>query len=116
LVLVVGETPGEPPIAGASSAVAAGDAGLGMALRELTAAERESLGVDFGLVVSRVLAGPAAASELLAGDVILAVGEQPIRSRREFDELVASRAKGEPLALLVRRGEAVLYVALAGPG
>jgi hypothetical protein len=50
--------------------------------------------------------------------VIVGLGEQPLRSREELDRRVAAQPSGEPLPLLVRRGEAALYVAveLGGSG
>ncbi len=91
---------------------------LGLTLRELDPREREALGVDYGLLVREVAGGPAAHSALLPGDVIVAVAEQPLHSRDEFDRRVAAQPRGEPLPLLVRRGESALYVAveLGGSG
>ncbi len=85
---------------------------LGMALREIAPREREQLGVDYGLRVKEA----SARSPLLPGDVIVAVGGRRFRSREEFDQLVAARREGEPLALLVRRGESALYVAVERSG
>jgi serine protease Do len=115
LALTVDEMPTEAPPARSQPAGASADT-LGMALRDLTPPERTALGVDYGLMVRDVSGAPAAGSAILAGDVIIGVAETPIRSRQEFDALIARHAKGEPLALLVRRGEATLYVALAAGG
>jgi serine protease Do len=57
-----------------------------------------------------VAAGPAASSPIQPGDVILAVGQQQFRSVEEFKKLIAQHKKGESVALLVRRGEASIYV------
>jgi serine protease Do len=85
---------------------------LGIGVRELTPGERRQLGVDYGLLVREVPAG----SPLLPGDVIIAVGEQPIASRQEFEQLVSRRPGREPVALLVRRGESALYVSVEASG
>jgi serine protease Do len=44
------------------------------------------------------------------GDVIVAVNASRFRSLEEFNNLIAAHTKGERVALLVRRGEAALYV------
>ena len=112
LELEVGKVPDEAPAARAAPRGGEGDE-FGMALRELTPKERQALGVGYGLLVRRVSAPPAAGSALLAGDVIVGVGEKRFSSRAEFEALMAAHARGMPLALLVRRGDAALYVALA---
>jgi serine protease Do len=79
-------------------------------VRDLAPEERKALGVDYGLVVEDVTGGSAAASPIQPGDVILAVNQDRFRSVDEFNKLVAQRKKGENVALLVRRGEASVYV------
>ena len=116
LDLTVGEVPAEPVAAKTPPAGDPARGTLGMLLGEISSAEQASLGVDYGLVVREVSTPPAAGSAILVGDVIVGVGATRIRSREQFDSLVAGHEKGEPLALFVRRGEAALYVALAGGG
>jgi serine protease Do len=82
---------------------------LGLAVRELPAEERKALGVEFGVVVIDV-ARPNATAPILPGDVIVAVNQRPFKSMEEFNRLVAEAQKGQTVALLVRRGEAALYV------
>jgi serine protease Do len=117
LDITLGQVPEEKRAPSSSPAGQARDP-LGLTLRELAPREREALGVDYGLQVREVADGPAARSGLLPGDVIVGLGEQPLRSREELDRRVAAQPSGEPLPLLVRRGEAALYVAveLGGSG
>jgi serine protease Do len=82
---------------------------LGLAVRELPAAERKTLGVDFGVLVTEV-SRSAQGSPIQPGDVIIAVNQSKFASLEEFDKLIAAREKGETIALLVRRGEGALYV------
>jgi serine protease Do len=89
---------------------------LGLVLSPAPPAQREQLGIEFGLVVES-LRGAAADSALRRGDVIVAVNEASFDSVAQFDALVADEKPGEAVALLVRRGEASLYVPLkVGPG
>ncbi|HYN11901.1 MAG TPA: DegQ family serine endoprotease [Burkholderiales bacterium] len=82
---------------------------LGLAVRELPAAERKTLGVDYGVLVTDV-SRSAEGSPIQPGDVIIAVNQSKFASLEEFDKLIAAREKGETVALLVRRGEGALYV------
>ena len=86
------------------------NARLGMAMRELTSAEREVLGVDYGLVVLDVAERAGPGNTLLPGDVILGVNQRPFSSQEEFEKLIDRHKKGEMVALLVHRGDVSLYV------
>ncbi|WP_332743012.1 DegQ family serine endoprotease [Hydrogenophaga sp.] len=99
-----GNTPG--PRAGESDT-----ARLGLHVSELTPAQRRELGVDFGLLVNDVQ-GDNADSGLRPGDVIVAVNQQRFGSLTEFRRLLDAVPDGGSLAVLVRRGEASLYVPL----
>jgi serine protease Do len=85
---------------------------LGLSVQELPPEGRKALGVEYGLVVSDVVGGPAARSPIQPGDVILAVNQERFSSIEEFRKLVAKHKKGDSVALLVRRGDASLYVPL----
>src|SRR6185503_13955998 len=84
---------------------------LGLALRELPPSDRDALGVDYGLIVEAATAA-AAATGIEPGDVIVAVNDRTFSSREEFSRLLARSKGDEPIALLVRRDEGALYVAL----
>jgi serine protease Do len=84
---------------------------LGLALRELPPSDRDALGVDYGLIVEAATAA-AAATGIEPGDVIVAVNDKTFSSREEFSRLLARSKGDEPIALLVRRDEGALYVAL----
>ena len=89
---------------------------LGLAVSELPAAGRKALGVGFGVLVDAV-EGPAEKTQIRSGDVIIAVNNTDLTSIRQFSEIVAQQKPGTRVALLVRRGDASLYVALeAGAG
>jgi serine protease Do len=84
---------------------------LGLAVSDLTAAGRRDLGVTFGVLVEAVQ-GPAERTQLRRGDVIVAVNHINLTSLREFNDLVAQQKVGAPVALLIRRKEATLYIAV----
>jgi serine protease Do len=82
---------------------------LGLLVRELPVPARRSLGIDYGLVVEGV-EGVNANAPLQPGDVVVAVNNQRFSSLQEFNRLVSDAPPGGSLALLVRRGEATLFV------
>ncbi|MGK2941043.1 MAG: PDZ domain-containing protein [Immundisolibacter sp.] len=60
----------------------------------------------------RAAQGPAEKTQIRRGDVIIAVDNTDLTSIRQFSDIVAQQKPGTPRALLVRRGEASLYVAV----
>ena len=80
---------------------------LGLVVSEIPAPQRRALGIDYGLVVEQA---DAAKTQLRPGDVIVAVGRHSFKSLEEFEKLIESQKQGESVALLVRRGEATVYV------
>lgn len=84
---------------------------LGLALRELDPVQRRALGLDYGIAVENA-SGTAHAAGIRRGDLILAVNNAPVHGVTEFNRMLQQHASGSVAALLVRRGEATLYVAL----
>jgi serine protease Do len=81
---------------------------LGLAVRALTPEERKELGGNAqGLVVERVT-GPAAKAGIRRGDLVTAVNGRPVKSVEDLRALV-SKAK-DNIALLIRRGDATVFV------
>ena len=115
--LTVGEMPDDDRVArGDGNPGEKADAGesvarLGLSLSELTEEQKRELQVDGGLVVEEVTSA-AARAELQPGDVILSVGNTAVRSLGQFNDELKKIPKGRNVALLVRRGDVVLYVAI----
>jgi S1-C subfamily serine protease len=104
---------GEPREAAITVQQAAEDSAtgsLGLHVRELPEATLKSLGVAYGVMVTRVR-GIATRSRLLPGDVIVAVNQTKIRSLDEFNRLLGAAQNGM-VSLLVRRADADLYIPL----
>jgi serine protease Do len=80
---------------------------LGLTVRELAPAQRKALGIDYGLVVEAV-AGQG--GQIQRGDLIIAVNNVYFKSIEEFNRIVQQQAAGAVVALLVRRGDAALYI------
>jgi serine protease Do len=81
----------------------------GLALAELPDARRKELKVENGVLVEGAQ-GAAARAGIRAGDIILAVNNQDVKSVEHFKELMSQSEKGRIVALLVRRGTNSLYV------
>jgi serine protease Do len=82
---------------------------LGLAVQDLSPEHRKQLDVTGGVLVGGV-DGPAARAGLRQGDVVIAVNGEQIESAKQFKTLVDKAPGGKPVALLIQRGEARLYV------
>ena len=82
---------------------------LGLVVRELAPAQRKALGIEYGLVVESI-ANPTPGTQLQRGDIIMAVNNVYFKSVDEFDRLIQQQVAGSIVALLVRRGDAALYI------
>ena len=82
---------------------------LGLAVRSLSPEEKKELGSAQGVLVEQV-GGPAARAGIRPGDVITAVNGTPVKSPDDLRRQV-EKAKGS-VALLVRRGDASIFVPL----
>src|SRR5258708_21234557 len=109
LDIAVGEIPGENAKAPREAPPKEAHNRLGLALRELPAADRKALGIDYGLLVVDVA---NAGGPIMPGDIIVAVNQERFASLEEFNKLIGRAKKGDSVALLVRRGEAAVYVPL----
>ncbi|HEV7802777.1 MAG TPA: DegQ family serine endoprotease [Burkholderiales bacterium] len=82
---------------------------LGLAVRELAPAQRKVLGIEYGLIVENI-ASPGPNMQVQRGDIIIAVNNVYFKSLDEFTRLVQKQPSGSVVALLVRRGDAALYI------
>ncbi|WP_371820357.1 Do family serine endopeptidase [Verticiella alkaliphila] len=82
---------------------------MGLAVTDLTQAERTELRVRGGVKVERA-EGEAASAGITAGDVILAVNDTDVTGASQFNDLVAKLDKNRVNALLVRRGDVTQWV------
>jgi serine protease Do len=84
--------------------------GAGLALTDLSAEQRTALGIASGVLV-RAVSGEALRAGIQAGDLIMAINNATVRSVREVESRLAA-GKGKPLAILIRRDEASIFVPL----
>ena len=113
LTVTVGETPEERTGMRQQSSKPSAEAvaKLGLSVAELTADQKRGLNVAGGVLVENA-EGTAARAGIRRGDVILAVGNQEIKSVEDLNRLLAPGDRPRTVALLVKRGEGSLYVPL----
>ncbi|MES2186890.1 MAG: Do family serine endopeptidase [Pseudomonadota bacterium] len=84
---------------------------LGLAVSELTAAQKKDMKLKGGVRVDAATEG-AARVGVKEGDVIIAVANIEVTSVKEFEAAVGKADKSKPVSVLVRRGEWVNYVVI----
>jgi serine protease Do len=85
---------------------------LGIAVSELTKEQLQELQINGGLLVEDVKGSAARAAGLRQGDVLIAIGNIQLHSLNQFNEILKQVPRGRNVALLVRRGDNALYVAI----
>ncbi len=85
---------------------------LGVSLSELSRAQLQELQLSAGLLVQEVKGRAARAVGLQRGDVMLALGNVPLRSLAQLQELLKAVGAGRNVAVLVKRSESISYVAI----
>lgn len=102
-------SPGQvPPASDAAQA-------FGLAVRDLTAAEKQELKVQGGVLVASA-EGAAARAGLREDDVIVALGNQQIGTLKDFERVLSSLDKKRPVSVLIRRGEWAQYALIRPNG
>ena len=107
LRVTVGEL--QPEKVAAAGGAPAETGKLGLAVQDLTPAQRQQLELKGGVLVGGV-GGPAARAGIQEGDVVIAINGEQVDSVKQFKGLVDKAPNGKPVALLIQRGEARLYV------
>ena len=88
---------------------------LGLSVQPLTPPMASELGLQVreGVLVRDVAAGSRASEAgIRAGDVIVEVDRQPVRTVEELKAHVDNQVKGAPMVLLIRREGGTMYVAI----
>jgi len=116
--VVIGELPDEEVLSGIGRAAEprATVNRIGLVVSDLGPEQRDELGIERGgALVDSVAEGVADRTGIRAGDVILAVNHESVRSAGEFNELLEAIEPGQSVALLVQRGGSRLFYAIRIP-
>jgi serine protease Do len=82
---------------------------LGLAIAELTDAQKKEMKIKGGVRVEAVTDVSARAG-IREGDVILQIGNTEIANVKEFDAALVKVDKSKPIPVLLRRGELATYL------
>lgn len=85
---------------------------LGIAASELAQEQLQALQLKNGLVVQAVKGASAKAAGLRQGDILLAIGNIPLRNVAQLNNILKQVPKGRNVALLVKRDDAASWVAV----
>ncbi|VTU27306.1 putative periplasmic serine endoprotease DegP-like precursor [Variovorax sp. SRS16] len=95
------ESPAKSPASAAAKS-------LGLALSDLTEAQKKELKLKNGVRVDAA-AEAAARAGLREGDIVLAISNVEISSVKEFESVLAKADKAKPISVLFRRGDWAQY-------
>ena len=86
---------------------------LKITVTTLDAEQRERVKIAEGsVIVSEIQPGPARESGMLLGDVIVSVDSKKIEGPRHFDEIIRGLEPGRTVAVLVRREQGPIFLAI----
>ena len=88
---------------------------LNVVVSDLTDAQRQQLGVEHGVLVREVGPGAAADAGVQPGDVLVQIDGKRVDSTEQLRTLAADLPKGKSVAVLVKRGEFSMFLALRLP-
>ncbi|MFC1684665.1 DegQ family serine endoprotease [Pseudomonadota bacterium] len=90
---------------------------IGVKVRELTAEEKEQLGLekDAGILVEDIKAGPAYEAGIRKGDVIQMINNVWLKNIEDFGQQMEELPKGKSVAALIYRRTGPLFLALRMP-
>ncbi|MCA0177934.1 MAG: DegQ family serine endoprotease [Proteobacteria bacterium] len=109
--LTVAQAPDDRQAAEQAAPVPAAQSPLGLAVADLTAAQRRDLKIKGGVQV-REASGAAARAGLREDDVILQIDNQEVTTAAQFNTLVSKLDSKRPVSVLVRRGDWVNYLVI----
>ncbi|MCG6118200.1 MAG: DegQ family serine endoprotease [Aquimonas sp.] len=90
---------------------------LGLDVEDLTAEQREQLGLKAGegVLITGVRGIAGRRAGIQSGDIVLMVGRTAVGSASAFNAAVKDARAGEPMMLLIRRGDATQFVTVTPP-
>ena len=88
---------------------------LGVQVADITAEQREQLGIAHGVLVQDVKSGPAKEAGVRPGDIIVTINNVQVDSVAQFSGIVSKLPAGKWIPLLVQRRDGALFLALRIP-
>ena len=117
VMLTVGEMPEDGTVVSAIGKKQSDDekgtvSRLGIVVSELDKEQLQELELNGGLLVEDVRGSSARAAGLNPGDILVKIGNTEIKTLDQFNAAIKKVAAGKNVALLVKRGDNALYVAV----
>jgi len=113
--VILGELPEDEAMASADKPASDRANRIGIGVAALTDELKEKLEVDSGILVNQVTQGAARDAGIRKGDVILSVDNKPVKTVRQFQELIEDMPSGKSVAFLVQRGGNPTFLAVKIP-
>jgi serine protease Do len=88
---------------------------IGFSAVDLTDEQREVLEIQGGVLVTRVIEGPASQAGIRKDDIILTLDSKQIKNLDQFQKLVGALPGGKSVAMLVQRGGSPTFLAVKVP-
>ncbi len=110
--VVVGELPEEEPILARAEPPAEEPGPLGLRVTDLDRDQRDQLDAEHGVLVQRVMPGPAADAGINRGDVITNLNGEAVRSRKDLERISARLPGGKAIPVRVIRNGSPFFVSL----
>ena len=82
---------------------------LGLSLADLSGEDKRRLGLEQGVLVEKV-SGAAEKAGLRRGDIVLSLGGEKVSGVEQFGKLLEQHKQEKTIALLIRRGDRILFV------
>lgn len=86
---------------------------LGLGISDLSAQQKQQLGVHEGVLVNEIENGPALRAGIRPGDVIMEIDGKTVTGVARFDQIIKHAPKDRPMAVLIHRGSNSLFLALS---
>ena len=88
---------------------------IGFSAVDLTDEQKEALEIQGGVLVTRVIEGPASQAGIRKDDIILTLDSKQIENLDQFQKLVGALPGGKSVAILVQRDGSPTFLAVKVP-
>ena len=88
---------------------------IGFSAIDLTEEQKQALEIKGGVLVIRVIEGPASQAGIRKEDIILSIDSKPVQNLEQFQQLVNAFPAGKSVALLVQREGSPTFLAVKIP-